>query len=416
MTRNVSLSFVLLLLAAIGCRGRIAGNFAEGVVSRVVAQPTPTVELLESELRWMEDNLYQMGDQLDLTRQELESAKRNNAVLRFELAEARKLEKSQGKSTTNRKRPTTRSTANDEPDDGDADFDEDKDLDDDDLLRIGPPDVQLGPSDNKTSGNADSDEEMGTQPPSSEEIETPQPLNATDRESGEGDDASGGDSREVELWSAPEPGPFIELAPSETLPSPFINEPLKTDEVQPNVDPSHEKAPSETNTVTRIRLNQRLTGGYNFDGVAGHEGIMVVVEPQDSSSRYVPAAGELTVEVRDPRKSDLDGRVGKWKFDAIEARQKMRRTLMGRGIHLELPWPTAPPQSERLQVLVSFQTPDGRTLKTSREIIVKPMTSALEARAAKAERTWSPYRPRPPLRSAARDPDQRQRAGWDFGR
>ena len=68
---------------------RFAGNAAGGIVDQVIEQPSSTVELLESELRWMEDNLYIKDDQLETALLALESARRDNAILRLELAEAR---------------------------------------------------------------------------------------------------------------------------------------------------------------------------------------------------------------------------------------------------------------------------------------------------------------------------------------
>ena len=365
-------------------------------MSRVVAQPTPTVDLLESELRWLEDNLYQMDDQLELTLQQLESAKRNNAVLRFELAEAKKLAANCRGNNAVGKRSSSSGAVVTDTDDSDAGFDEEKD-DGDDPFQFTPPDVQLGPA----SGSGDENEPDGnSNDPEPEELERSRPLDLMGEEPS-GDSINGStdpnpEARDVEPRTVPELP-----APSDTR-EPFPRVQPTAPFFDPRAEPENSvEVQDDLRTVSRIRLNQRLTGGYNFDGVTGHEGIMVVVEPQDAESRYVPAAGPLTVEVRDPRQKGLDARVGKWKFDATEAGQKLRRTLMGRGFHLELPWPATPPQSERLEVLVAYETPDGRTLRTSREIIVKPMTAALEARAAKAEREWTPWRQRPPLRAAS---------------
>ena len=46
----------------------------------------PSVELLESELRWMEDQLYSLDRQLDRTCMQLASAKNSNRALQRELA------------------------------------------------------------------------------------------------------------------------------------------------------------------------------------------------------------------------------------------------------------------------------------------------------------------------------------------
>jgi hypothetical protein len=130
---NVRRLFVLFpILAIAGCSGAL-GNFA----GKIVAQPDPTIELLESELRWMEDNLYRMDYQLDCCLEHLESARRNNATLRIELAENRN--GSSNASSTSPALPTRANTTNDV-----EGFDEEKALDDEDLYDLSAPVIKLG--------------------------------------------------------------------------------------------------------------------------------------------------------------------------------------------------------------------------------------------------------------------------------
>ena len=110
---------LLPILVSAGC-----GNFT----GRIVAQPDPTIELLESELRWMEENLYHMDDQLDRCLDQLDSARRNNAVLRTELAELRGARNAtEGATTETIEGP----------------FDEERDFDPEQLLNMEPV-VELG--------------------------------------------------------------------------------------------------------------------------------------------------------------------------------------------------------------------------------------------------------------------------------
>ncbi len=68
--RHSLLMAVLFSLAAAGCRG-----------------PDPSIELLESELRWMEDEFYDMDRQLGLHCAQLQSCRQNNAALRQQIAQ-----------------------------------------------------------------------------------------------------------------------------------------------------------------------------------------------------------------------------------------------------------------------------------------------------------------------------------------
>ena len=132
---------------------------------------------------------------------------------------------------------------------------------------------------------------------------------------------------------------------------------------------------SQFERVTQIKLNRQLTGGYNFDGKPGDEGIMIVIEPQDAKGQYVPMAGGVTISVTDPGQSGSASRVGKWEFDEAQTAGCLKRTLLGRGIHLELPWPAEFPRGEQLQVDVAFSTIDGRRLRTQRDIKIDVVDS-----------------------------------------
>ena len=194
-----------------------------------------------------------------------------------------------------------------------------------------------------------------------------------------------GNGEGVELQAIPDPR-FTPGAPVEIpKPDPFPDEP------ETGGDPSVE----DPRSVMQIKLN-RLTGGYNFDGKPGHEGLMVVIEPQNRFGTYTRASGELTIEVTDPSRSGVAGRVGKWKFDSIDTRRFIKETRSVKGVEMQLPWPGAPPENRRLQLDVSYQLADGRTLTAEKKILVIPVTSALVAKANGGQTNWSPQRPATP--------------------
>ena len=145
----------------------------------------------------------------------------------------------------------------------------------------------------------------------------------------------------------------------------------------PFQDDRDQSAPGSGDEVRRIQLNPRLTGGYDFDGHAGHDGIMVVIETQDASSRYLPAAGDVTIELRDPQRTGALGQIGKWNFSAAEVATRIKKTPFGKGVHLQLPWSVGSPTTELLELHVTFEASPGRPLKASRQITVRPTTTAL---------------------------------------
>jgi hypothetical protein len=178
--------------------------------------------------------------------------------------------------------------------------------------------------------------------------------------------------------------------PTTTTPD-SIQELLPTPDDPPGV-PSP-KAPSSLpfkpidRKITHLHLNGPLTGGANFDSQPGDDGLRIVLEPRNAADEFVSEAGSLSVVVLDPQREGDGARLARWDFDESETRQLLADSS-GRGLNLELPWPAAPPEAERLKLFVRYETADGRRLQTDREIYLNT--------ASMAKGSWTP-------RSATRD-------------
>src|SRR5262245_12157792 len=122
--------------------------------------------------------------------------------------------------------------------------------------------------------------------------------------------------------------------------------------------------------ITHLFLNPLLTGGADFDGQPGDDGLRIVVEPRNAIDQFVAEAGTLSVVVLDPARQGEAARVARWDFDNSALRQVLAASSPGLGIKLEIPWPATPPDATRLKLFVRYETPDGRTLQTDREIFV----------------------------------------------
>jgi hypothetical protein len=308
---SFSVSIVALVCCApIGCRG-----------------PDPSIELLESELRWMEDQLYEMDHQLNIHCAQLDSARRANASLRRQVHDLERQQLTPSTPSSNRaapssgRRPTpaTPPPAFEEPD-----------------LTI--PEIDYGPSQSTPSLKSD-----GESPPE------------------------------------PTEGPSPESAP----PPDFSDPPPSLDDVttRDQVDVG----------VSRIVLNSRLTGGFDFDGLPGDDGLLVVIEPQNAAGQYLPLPGDISIDVVDPSRSGIGGRVASWEFDAAETTPLLKKTLLGRGIHLELPWPDRAPKASRLKVQVSYRSIEGQSHRAEREIRLDRPT--VQRRSASSDTALVPTSP-----------------------
>lgn len=115
-----------------------------------------------------------------------------------------------------------------------------------------------------------------------------------------------------------------------------------------------------------IALHPRLTGGQNIDRRQGDEGILVVVQPQNEQNQNLNVPGSIAVALVDPT---LNARTARWEFQTDEAAKHWKHTLIGgEAYHLELRWPNQPPQNALQDLYVRFTLGDGRTLETRQRV------------------------------------------------
>ena len=123
--------------------------------------------------------------------------------------------------------------------------------------------------------------------------------------------------------------------------------------------------------VQRILLNPALTGGLNADGKPGDEGLTVLIEPQDGQGRSVSRTAPVSVVVLDRQAHGQTARVARWDFTAEQVAQRMRRTSVGSGIYLELPWPSQAPAHGDLQVYVRYAADDSHQFEADMPVTVE---------------------------------------------
>lgn len=125
--------------------------------------------------------------------------------------------------------------------------------------------------------------------------------------------------------------------------------------------------------VDHITLNRQLTGAHNSDRHPGDEGVYIVVEPRNKADQVIDVPGKLTIVVTDPGQRGPEGRIARWDYSMEESADSFRQSIFGRGMHLELPWPGEPPQSEELDLYVRYITDDGRRLIAEKKVRADPL-------------------------------------------
>jgi regulator of replication initiation timing len=121
--------------------------------------------------------------------------------------------------------------------------------------------------------------------------------------------------------------------------------------------------------VTQIYLDPLLTSGSDFDRQPGDDGVIVAVQPRNQENQFVSLAGPISVALIDPTQDQATARVARWDLEARDIEQAIRASN-DPGIRLRLPWPNGAPQNSRLQLFVRYTTLDGRKLEASREIFI----------------------------------------------
>jgi hypothetical protein len=112
--------------------------------------------------------------------------------------------------------------------------------------------------------------------------------------------------------------------------------------------------------ATHLILNADRTACLDADGDGASEGLKVVCEPRDADERLVPAAGDVEIAVYELAGG---GACAQWRVPAAEAAGAFRRTSRDRGLQFTLPWPAAPPAGDHVRVAVRLLPPGGSPLE-----------------------------------------------------
>ena len=145
--------------------------------------------------------------------------------------------------------------------------------------------------------------------------------------------------------------------------------------------------------VESIHLNPRLTGGADFDGQPGDDGICVLVEPRNRSGDFVPEAARVSIVLLDPAKTGEAARIARWDLDADAAREFLQTESLDRGLLLRLPWQAALPERNRaalVRPLRDGRRPENRGGPGDRDRIAGPDRPQLDAARARRCRRSRP--------------------------
>lgn len=123
----------------------------------------------------------------------------------------------------------------------------------------------------------------------------------------------------------------------------------------------------------RLVVNPDQTACMDADGDGRSDGLTLVFEPRDGTERLVAAGGDVRVVVFDAA-AGADAATGEgapiaaWDVTAAEVAGRFRRTSRQRGVLLNLPWAAARPAGAHVRVVVTLARPDGPPLEADATI------------------------------------------------
>jgi hypothetical protein len=288
---------ICLVLVAPGCRYR-----------------DPSIDLLEAELRWTEDQLYLAEEEFRRQSAQLEACRLEAQ------AAASQRESDQAQTRVNGSR--TRRVI--EPDD--------------DRLRTRPKQFNGATQTQRESDTPDVESDVPADAlprPRNGEIQTPEPL-APEPEN----------SERLEIII-----PEANIAPLDL-----------------NIQPSSFEQTLPPEGIQAIRIQCRLYGGIDFAGERGVEGLEVTLtqEPERELTKW--SDGSVTVVVVDLEKKR---HLARWDVDEGELTSLPTTSADGSRLTLKLGWPDGPPDAKHLVVYVRFTVPGERHFYAKQSLLAE---------------------------------------------
>ncbi len=139
---------------------------------------------------------------------------------------------------------------------------------------------------------------------------------------------------------------------------------------------SHEELVADAGLATHLVVNAAQTSCLDADGDGASDGLAVVFEPRDAEERLVAVAGPVSIAVFDAA-AGTDATTGeatpiaRWDIPAEETLTRFRRTSRQRGLAFQLPWPGRPPAGSHVRVAVRMVPVDGEPVEADATIVAR---------------------------------------------
>ncbi len=120
---------------------------------------------------------------------------------------------------------------------------------------------------------------------------------------------------------------------------------------------SYEDSPA-AGTPVRLVVNRSGSSGIDADGDGQSEGLALAIEPRDAGERLAAGGGDITITAFDAAAAGQLP-LARWTVPAAEAEARFRPTGRRRGLVVELPWQGRLPAGGHVRVTVVAETHAG---------------------------------------------------------
>jgi len=117
--------------------------------------------------------------------------------------------------------------------------------------------------------------------------------------------------------------------------------------------------PADGGEAVRLAVNPAASAGVDLDRDGRSDGLSIAIEPRTAGERLATVAGDVTVTAFDAAAAPTAPPLARWIVPAGEAQARFRPTGRRRGIVLDLPWQGTLPAAGHVRVTVESATPAG---------------------------------------------------------
>ncbi len=127
--------------------------------------------------------------------------------------------------------------------------------------------------------------------------------------------------------------------------------------------------PQSDGRPVRLEVSTAATACFDDNGDGMSDGIAVTFEPRDAAEKLVPAPGAVAITVFDA--ADPSTPIASWTIPTEQAATHFRPTTRLRGMHFPLRWTGGPPAGDHVRVAVQVTGPEGAVLEADATITTR---------------------------------------------